>query len=117
MAFKGKATATDFTKMYFWKVSEDGAGMATWRYVSADTVLAVSGSAYIDDQDFIDMLKNREGDLVQIYQVASIADTRSIKADMRSGITDIGICAILDSDGTVVEMSDDLLAATVTYGS
>jgi len=117
MAFKGKATATDFTKMYFWKVSEDGAGMATWRYVSADSVVTVSGSGYIADAFFIAMLKGREGDMVQIYQVGSIADTRSIRADMRSGITDIGLCTILDATASLVEMSDDLLGATVTYGS
>jgi hypothetical protein len=115
MAFKGKATATDLTKMYFFPILQMGE-LQLWGYVSADAATTVDGSNYITDQAFIDMLEGREGDLVLAYQVASIADTRSIRADMRAGITDISLHAVLDADGSYVDLSNDLLGATVTYG-
>lgn len=116
MAFKGKATATDLTKQYMFPAMQLGNGITLWVYVSADAATTVDGSNYISDSDYIAMLSGHEGDLVLVYQVASISDARSIQADMRAGITDISLHAVLDADGSYVDLSNDLLGATVTYG-
>ena len=116
MAFKGVATTSSANlsnKVYMWPKGNSGP-ITEWFYVSADAATTVDGSNYITDQNFIDVL--RFGDLIWAYQVASIADTRNITADMQSGITDISLHAVLENTGTVVDLSTDLLAATVTYG-
>lgn len=117
MAFKGKATVGSSNlsnKVYMWRAVNLGAGMSLWIYVSADAATTVDGSNYITDQDYIDVLQ--KGDLVLAYQTASINDTRSIQDDFNAGISDISLHAVLDNTGTVVDLSNDLLGATVTYG-
>lgn len=117
MAFKGKATVGSSNlsnKVYMWRALHLGAGLGIWIYVSADTPATVDGSNYITDQDFIDVLQ--VGDLVLAYQAGSIDDTRSIIADLAAGVTDLSLHLVLENTGTVVDLSDDLLGATVTYG-
>ena len=116
MAFKGVATTSGANlsnKVYMWKKGNFGP-ITEWFYVSADAATTVDGSAYITDQDFIDVLGF--GDLIWAYQVGSIDDTRSIADDMKAGITDISLHAVLENTGSVVDLSTDLLGATVTYG-
>ncbi len=116
MSFKSVATtsaANLSNKVYFWKMGNFGP-ITMWMYVSADAATTVDGSNYITEQSTIDILGF--GDLIWAYQVGSIDDTRTISADMKAGITDISLHAVLDNTGTVVDLSNDLLAATVTYG-
>lgn len=122
MAFKLKST-TGNGKMYLFQVTNASPGMCRqWAYVTTNTVEAVGASGYIDidggdadDQDAIDKLKI--GDLIWVYQVASISDTRTIEEDIAGGLTDVGLCAVLINNGSYVDLSGDLLGATVTYSS
>ena len=117
MAFKGVATTSGANlsnKVYMWVRSIDGAGLQEWVYVSADAATTVDGSNYITDQAFIDLLQ--VGDRIWAYQVGSIDDTRDILADLAAGITDLSMHLVLENTGTVVDLSDDLLGASVTYG-
>ena len=117
MAFKGVATTSSANlsnKVYFWVKSVDGVGLKTWIYVSADAATTVDGSNYITDQNFIDVLQ--PGELIWVYVVGSIDDTRDILADLAAGITDLSLHLVLENTGSVVDLSNDLLAATVTYG-
>lgn len=120
MAFKLRGTGANSSKMYLFPTSDAAAvGSRQWEYVSADAPATVDGSAYIsdstDDGDIaIDMLKI--GDLIWAYQVGSISDTRSIEDDKSTGITDISLHLVLWNSGTFIDLSDDLLAATPTYG-
>jgi hypothetical protein len=116
MSFKAtSASATlDRNKQYFWTMVELGNGLRLYGYVSADAATSVDGSGYIDDEDVIDYLN--PGDLVLAYQAGSIADTRDILADLAAGITDLSLHLVLENTGTVVDLSNDLLGATVTYG-
>lgn len=116
MSFKGVATTSSANlsnKVYMWLTGNTGP-IKIWMYVSADAATTVDGSNYITDQNFIDVLGF--GDLIWAYQVGSIDDTRSIADDMKAGITDISLHAVLENTGSVVDLSNDLLAATVTYG-
>lgn len=120
MAFKLRGTATgNHSKVYLQPVAAAAAGGSRqWEYVSADTNLVVEACGYIvtttaDGQLAYDML--RVGDLIWVYTVASILDTRDIEADKATGITDIGLHAVLRKDSDVVELSADMLGATVSY--
>lgn len=117
MSFKGKATTSGSNlsnKTYFWVSQQLGAGLQEWIYVTADTVATVDGSNYITEQRFIDVLQT--GDRIWVYQVGSIDDTRDILADIAAGVTDYSLHLVLENTGTVVDLSDDLLSATPTYG-
>jgi hypothetical protein len=116
MAWKSVATTSSANlsnKVYMWKIGNFGP-ITMWFYVSADAATTVDGSNYITEQAYKDVLGF--GDLIWAYQVASIDDTRSIEDDMKAGITDISLHAVLENTGSVVDLSNDLLAATVTYG-
>lgn len=121
MAFKLNGTTTNVTKMYLFRITGEGP-VRVFGYVTADTVAAVVTSGYIDysanpsDDDHRvakDML--RAGDHVWIYQVAAISDSRAIHLDIQAGLTDFGRAIVLTNEGGVVQMSNDLEAATVTY--
>ena len=117
MAFKGVATASGSNltnKVYMWRAISLGAGIGCWIYVSADAATTVDGSNYITDTAFIDVIL--KGDWILAYQVASIDDTRDIQADFNAGISDLSWHLVLDNTGTVIDLSDDILGATVTYG-
>ena len=110
-------------KQYLFPVSDAGYPCRDWVYVSADTVAAVTTSGYIDfsanptdaDHEIAkDML--RVGDRIWIYQVGSIADTRSIEDDIAAGVTDLGLAIVLVNAGGVVNLSNDVLSiAGVSY--
>lgn len=120
MAFKlNGTTAGRETKFYLWRAADYGNGCSLWYYVSADAATTVDGCAYIsnataDGVIALDMLKI--GDVVMAYQVASITDTNTIQEDMKAGITDLSMHIVLDNTGAFIDLSDDVLAATVTYG-
>ena len=119
MAFKGKATVgsslESTTKTYMWVKNTVGNGIQEWIYVTADPLATVDGSGYIDDQDFIDVL--RVGDPIYIYVVDSIDDTRSIQADLAAGLADYGKSIVVENTGTVVDLSPDVYDASgITYG-
>lgn len=126
MAFKLKSDNADgdvVGKMYLFPKSDAAFQCRDWVYVSADADTTVDGSGYIDRANdatqgdhpeiAIEMLKL--GDLVWAYQVASIDDTRDIEADINSGVADLSLHIVLENNGTVINMSGDVLAATVTY--
>lgn len=120
MAFKLKGTGSNTTKMYLFPLAYAGP-LTDWIYVSADAATTVDGSGYITagtnaDHDIaISML--RKGDKIWAYQVASISDSRSIEEDMNMGITDLSLHLVLDNTGSIIDLSDDLLGATPTYGN
>ena len=119
MAFKARA-ANGTNKQYLWKAADYGQGVSLWFYVTADTPAAVAISGYIDgddndpDQDMA-IANLKVGDLIKVYQVASIDDDRTVQEDMEGGIVDISLHAVLINDGSYINLSEDLLAATVTY--
>jgi hypothetical protein len=120
MAFKLNGTGSNQTKFYLWQTGDLGNGMKEWCYVTTDTPAAVAVSGYLDgddgdeDQDIaINMLS--VGDRIWVYQVAAIDDSQTVQDDMAGGITDISLHAVLINNGSYVDLSEDLLGATVTY--
>lgn len=116
MAFKLEATASDrvYGKKYFWHAMHLGQGVNVWCYASADAATAVDGSGYIDDDDAISALN--VGDLVLHWQADSITDSNNIQADFAAGLADFSIHMVMENTGTVVDLSNDLLGGTLTYG-
>lgn len=119
MAFKAAATLADGNvqnKQYLWKALTLGNGIQVWCYVTADTLASVDGSGYITDTEIIPLLN--VGDLILVWRAGAIADTRNIQADLAAGVSDFGLHLVLENTGTVVDLSDDLLAGAgvVTYG-
>lgn len=115
MAFKAKSTGTALpNKVYFWCQHDNGAGIRDWIYVTADALTTVDGSGYIDDQSTIDVLNI--GDRIWVYVADAIDDSRSITDDLKNGMADYGLLLVMDNTGSVVDLSNDLLGGTVTYG-
>lgn len=120
MSFKLRGTSPNYTKVYLQPINDGAAPGSRWyEYVAADAVTDVDGSGYIsnstdDGKIALDMLKI--GDMIVYFQVASISDTRPISEDKQAGITDISLHCVLDNTGSIIDLSDDLLAATPTYG-
>lgn len=122
MAFKLRGTGAHQDKKYLYRFGGE-APTRQWAYVTADTVAAVVTSGYIDftanptDQNHElakDML--RAGDMIWIYQVGAISDARAPHLDIQhGGVADFGMALVLTNEGGVVQLSTDLLAATVTY--
>lgn len=76
-----------------------------WMYVTEDTPATVDTSGYFDAKvDEIDV-----GDRVWVYQATD-------EDDLSNGIVDVSLHVVLTNDGTTVNVSDDILGATVTYG-
>lgn len=120
MAFKlNGSTAGTETKMYLFQKVNTASGLKEFVYVSADTPATVAVSGYITKADSADseiafnMLE--VGDLIWHYQVASITDTDSIQTDMEGGITDVSLHVVVTKSATLIDLSEDLLTATVTY--
>lgn len=121
MAFKLRGTGTNATKIYLQPTADGAApGSRHWEYVSADTPAAVENCGYIDNSTedgelAINMLQ--VGDLIWVYQVAAIDDSRPISQDKAGGVTDLSLHVVLVKTSAFVNLSDDLLGATVTYTS
>lgn len=125
MAFKLRGTSPNVTKIYLQPIADGAApGSRVWEYVTADAPATVDGAGYIDATDAttgedaqlaINMLKI--GDTIHVYQVAALDDTRPISEDKAQGITDISVHVVLENDGTVIDLSDELYGgSTVVYG-
>lgn len=119
MAFKLKST-TGNNKVYLWQAAELGNGVKEWIYVTTDTPATVAISGYIDgDADNADMDQLIDsmsvGDFVRVIQVAAIDDDQTVQEDMAGGIVDISEHVVLVNDGGHINLSEDLLGATVTY--
>lgn len=120
MAFKLNGTGSNVTKMYLYPTTSAAAPASRhWEYVSADAATTVDGSGYFsnstsDGQIALDMLNI--GDMIWSFQVASITDTNTIEEDKKAGVTDVSLHVVLDNTGSIIDLSDDILGATVTYG-
>jgi len=111
---------TDGTnKQYLVQVGSAVRGANKFRYYTTDTPATVATSGYItkatnaDHEIAYDMLS--VGDIVEVYQLASITAGQNLESDMEAGITDISQHAVLTKSATVIDLSEDLLAATLTY--
>jgi len=121
MAFNLRGTSPNVTKMYLQCIADAAApGSRIYEYVTTDALATVDGSGYIenstDEGDIaLDMLKI--GDLIYVYVVGSLDDTRSISEDKATALTDIGLFIVMENDGTAINLSDDILGgAAPVYG-
>lgn len=121
MAFKKLGTALDSmgrntkTKLYFWRSGHLGNGMSEWTYVTTDAPATVEVSGYFNDAELKDKMK--AGDVVRVIQVAALDDTRTIQADIAAGYADESMHRVVASDGAGINITPDLLNATITYTS
>lgn len=120
MAFKKRSTSTTAiggpgAKAYFWRGQDLGNGMSEWHYVTTDAPATVEVSGYFDDTELEALM--RPGDRLWVYQVAAIDDTREVQDDIGSGLSDVSMHFVLSGDGTGVNISEDVLSATITYTS
>lgn len=120
MAFKKQSTSTTAvggpgSKKYFWRSAEFGNGMSEWTYVTPDAPTAVEVSGYFDDAELLANLK--VGDRIWVYQVGAIDDTRTVQADIAAGFADLSLHAVVNADTAAINVTPDLLTATVTYTS
>lgn len=118
MSFKLRDTI-GANKQYLYPKAEAGVPNREWEYVTDDAATAVDASGYIssgtsDGDAAIGMLKI--GDRIWSTQVASIDDTRTIAEDCKAGISDVSLHVVLDNTGSIIDLSDDILGATITYG-
>lgn len=115
MAFKMAAT-NGSNKQYLFPKTEAGIAIRDWEYVSPDAAAVVDTSGYIsagssDGDAAIGMLL--VGDRIWANEVASIDDDRTIQEDMESGLTAVSLHVVLDNDGLIINLSDDLLGGTI----
>jgi len=117
MAFKKQSTSGVIgQKTYFWRSADWGNGVSLWTYVTADADTTIEVAAYFNDAEVIANLK--VGDLIRVIRVGAIDDTRTIQEDMAATLVDESWHIVLNVDGsTSVNISQDILAATVTYTS
>lgn len=117
MAFKKQSTpsATARAKQYFWCAADYGNGQKKFHYVSADAPTTIEVSGYFDDTELETLCK--PGDLIMAFQVAAISDDRSIQDDLAAGLVDISLHAVVQSDGSGLNVTPDLMSATITYTS
>ncbi len=76
--------------------------LKVWHYVTEDAPATVDTTGYFNAK--VDELA--VGDLVWVYQAAD-------EDDLTAGISDVSLHIVLSNDGSAVDVSDDLLAATV----
>lgn len=118
MAFKLNGTGSNVTKVYLQPVSDAAApGSRQYEYVTTDTAATVAGNDYIststaDGQVAYDMLQT--GDLIWSFQVTALDDTQPISDDKGDGLTAVSLHCVLVKDSDGLNLSDDLLVATVT---
>lgn len=105
MAFKAKVTTLTFdaNKRYFWKIADLGAGISQFGYVSADTAAAMEISGYFSDAELVGVMNT--GDLLTVWSVDAISDTRSIQDDMYSGLNAIYQTVVMANDGSGVQVA------------
>lgn len=117
MAFKKQSTSgVAGQKTYFWRSADWGNGISFWTYVTADADTTVEVANYFADAEAIAVLK--VGDLIRVLRVGAIDDTRTIQEDMAASLVDESWHVVVNTDGsTTVNISQDILAATVTYTS
>ena len=122
MAFKLRGTGVNTTKIYLQPTTSAAApGSRHWEYVTADTNLVVEACGYIvtttaDGQLAYDMLQ--VGDVVWVYTVAAIVDTRPISDDKAAGILGVQANVVVRKDADVLELSAPLFGtAAVSYTS
>lgn len=117
MAFKKQATlgGSNRRKTYFWCAGDFGNGQKLFHYVTADGPLVVEVSGYFADDELETLCS--PGDIIKVFQVAAIDDTRSIQDDIAAGLVDVSEHIVLQSDGSGLQISADLVNNTVTYTS
>jgi hypothetical protein len=105
MAFKAKVTDLTFdaNKRYFWRIAALGNGIDYFGYVTADAAGAVEISGYFSNAECIEVMK--PGDLLKVWSVDAIVDTRSIQADFFSGLNAIYETVVLANDGAGVQVA------------
>jgi hypothetical protein len=105
MAFKMKSTSgtLDFNKTYFWDIAHLGHGIQHYGYVTADTAAAIEISGYFSDAQLVSILK--PGDLITVWSVDAIDDTRNIRADFFSGLNAIYQTVVMANDGSGVQVA------------
>jgi hypothetical protein len=119
MAFKRQSTSgVAGQKTYFWRSADWGNGMSLWSYVTADADTTVETSFYFPTTE-ADLLVNlKVGDLIRVIRVGAIDDTRTIQEDMAATLVDESWHIVLNVDSAAgINISQDILAATVTYTS
>jgi hypothetical protein len=128
MAFiKRATTAGREGKAYLWMAADYGQGMKRWHYVTTDTPAVVEVSGYFRDTELDGGIGNaaggvtlgsmQPGDELWLFQVGSLSDARTIQDDIRSQLVDVSYHVVVASDGGGVDITPDLLSATVTYTS
>lgn len=120
MAFKKAGTSTTEPsvpgdKKYWWRSAELGNGMSEWHYVTTDADTTVEVVGYFNDSEIKEYV--RPGDRVWVLRVTSIDDTRDIQADCQTGIVDVSLHYVVSDEGATVNITSDVLVATVTYTS
>jgi hypothetical protein len=120
MALKKRSTSTTAvggvgSKAYFWMAADYGNGQKRFHYVTADAPGTVEVSGYFDDDELRSIMK--PGDELMVFQVAALDDTRTIQEDFASGFADVSLHYVVQSDGAGINISDDVLGATLTYTS
>ena len=108
MAFKKRSTSTTAaggpgSKAYFWRAAEYGNGMSCWHYVTTDAPTAVEVDGYFADDELVALMK--PGDKLEVFQVASLDDDRSIQEDFKSGFQDQSLHFVVHSDGNTVNVT------------
>jgi len=92
-----------FDKANLWPVNYAN-GNSLWFYKTADAPTAVDDSGYFNEA----VNRIKLGDLVHVVQVDDPAAPAAVSA--------VSLHVVVANDGSTVDLSDDLLGATVTAG-
>lgn len=95
----------------FWRAADYGNGVSLWIYVTTDTPATAEVSGYFNDA----VNELRVGDVIRLYQVAGLTDGAEIQSDLAGGITDVSEHIVVTNDGSTVDVTPDILGATITY--
>ena len=76
--------------------------LKVWHYVTEDPPASVDTTGYFNAK----VAELAVGDLIWVYQAAD-------EDDLTAGITDVSLHIVLSNDGSAVDVSDDLLGASV----
>ena len=114
MAFKAAST-TGNGKRYLFLGSYFAQNLKEWVYVTTDAPTTVEVSGYLDNTEAETLMS--PGDRLWVYQVAALDDTRTIQDDIGSGLSDVSLHIVVASDGSGINITPDVLSATITYTS
>jgi hypothetical protein len=114
MAFKAVST-TGNGKRYLFLGAYFAQNLKEWVYVTTDAPTTVEVSGYFADVEAEALMT--PGDRLWVYQVAAIDDTRTIQDDIGAGLSDVSMHIVVASDGSGINVTPDLLSATITYTS